>query len=45
VPVPVSVAVAKDLQDTIAAGLQDKGVDAVILSREDASGVKVRLPL
>ncbi len=44
VPVPVSVAVRKDLEDTIAAGLQDKGVDAVILPREKASGVKVRLP-
>jgi 3-hydroxyisobutyrate dehydrogenase-like beta-hydroxyacid dehydrogenase len=42
VPVPVSAAVAKDLQDAISAGLQDKGVDAVIISRENASGVKVR---
>ena len=44
VPVPVSIAVAKDLQDTIAAGLQDKGVDAVIISRENTSGVMVRVP-
>ena len=44
VPVPVSAAVRKDLEDTIAAGLGHKGVDAVILSRENASGVKVRLP-
>jgi 2-hydroxymethylglutarate dehydrogenase len=44
VPVPVSIAVRQDLQDAIETGLQDKGVDAVILSRENASGVKVRLP-
>jgi 2-hydroxymethylglutarate dehydrogenase len=44
VPVPVSTAVRQDIADTIAAGLGDKGVDAVILSREKASGVKVRLP-
>jgi 2-hydroxymethylglutarate dehydrogenase len=44
VPVPVSQAVAKDLLDTISAGLQDKGVDAVIISRENAAGVKVRTP-
>lgn len=42
VPLPVGDAVRKDLEDTIAAGLQDKGVDAVILSREKAAGVKVR---
>ncbi len=44
VPVPVGAAVKKDLQDAMDAGLQDKGVDAVILYREKASGVKVRLP-
>jgi len=44
VPLPVGTAVAKDLQDAIAAGLQNKGVDAVILSRENACGAKVRLP-
>lgn len=44
VPAPVAEAVRKDLEDAVAAGLQDKGVDAVILSREEASGVKVRLP-
>jgi 3-hydroxyisobutyrate dehydrogenase-like beta-hydroxyacid dehydrogenase len=44
IPVPVSEAVKKDLQDTIGAGLGDKGVDAVILSREKASGAAVRLP-
>ena len=43
VPVPVSTAVRQDIADTIAAGLGDKGVDAVILSREKASGVKVRV--
>jgi 2-hydroxymethylglutarate dehydrogenase len=42
VPLPVGAAVKKDLEDTIAAGFQDKGVDAVILSREKAAGVKVR---
>ncbi len=42
VPLPVGAAVRKDLEDTIAAGFQDKGVDAVILSREKAAGVKVR---
>jgi 3-hydroxyisobutyrate dehydrogenase-like beta-hydroxyacid dehydrogenase len=44
VPLPVATAVQKDLQDTIAAGFQDKGVDAVILPLENAAGVKVRLP-
>ena len=42
VPLPVGAAVQKDLQDAIAAGLQDKGVDAVIMPREKAAGVKVR---
>ncbi len=44
VSVPVSLAVRKDLEDSIAAGLQDKGVDAVIIPREKACGIKVRLP-
>jgi len=44
VPLPVGQAVRKDLEDTIAAGLGDKGVDAVILPLEEATGVKVRLP-
>jgi 2-hydroxymethylglutarate dehydrogenase len=44
VPLPVGAAVKKDLEDTIAAGFQDKGVDAVILPREKAAGVKVRSP-
>jgi 3-hydroxyisobutyrate dehydrogenase-like beta-hydroxyacid dehydrogenase len=42
VPLPVAEAVRKDLEDTIAAGLQDKGVDAVILPLEKAAGVEVR---
>jgi 3-hydroxyisobutyrate dehydrogenase-like beta-hydroxyacid dehydrogenase len=44
VPLPVGAAVQKDLEDTIAAGFKDKGVDAVILPLENAVGVKVRLP-
>jgi len=43
VPLPVGTAVKKDLEDTIAAGYQDKGVDAVILPLEKAAGIKVRL--
>jgi 3-hydroxyisobutyrate dehydrogenase-like beta-hydroxyacid dehydrogenase len=42
VPLPVGEAVKKDLEDTIAAGLQEKGIDAVILPFEKAAGVKVR---
>jgi 2-hydroxymethylglutarate dehydrogenase len=42
VPLPVGIAVQKDLKDTIEAGYKDKGVDAVILPLEDAAGVKVR---
>ncbi len=44
VPLPVGTAVRQDLLDAVAAGLRDKGVDAVILAREKASGAKVRLP-
>lgn len=44
VPLPLGEAVRQDLQDAMTAGLQDKGVDAVILSLENAAGVKVRLP-
>lgn len=44
VPVPIGEAVRQDLKYAMDAGLQDKGVDAVILSREEASGIKVRLP-
>jgi 3-hydroxyisobutyrate dehydrogenase-like beta-hydroxyacid dehydrogenase len=44
VPLPVGAAVSKDLENTIAAGFPDKGVDAVILTREKAAGVKVRSP-
>jgi 3-hydroxyisobutyrate dehydrogenase-like beta-hydroxyacid dehydrogenase len=44
VPLPVGETVRQDLQDAMAAGLQDKGVDAVILSLEKAAGVQVRIP-
>jgi len=44
VPLPVGAAVKKDLRDTIAAGFEDKGVDAVILPLENTVGVQVRLP-
>ncbi|MHB8105232.1 MAG: NAD(P)-dependent oxidoreductase [Dehalococcoidales bacterium] len=44
VPLPVGIAVKKNLEDTMAAGLTDKGVDAVILPLEKATGVKVRVP-
>jgi 2-hydroxymethylglutarate dehydrogenase len=43
VPLPVGTAACKDLQDAVAAGLGDKGVDAVIISREKASGSQVRI--
>ena len=42
VPLPVGAAVQQDLQDAIAAGLNDKGVNAVILPLEEKVGVKVR---
>ena len=42
VPLPVGMAVQKDMNDTIKAGYKDKGVDAVILPLEGAAGVKVR---
>jgi 2-hydroxymethylglutarate dehydrogenase len=42
VPLPVGEAVRKDLADAVAAGLSDKGVDAVILPLEKAAGVEVR---
>jgi 2-hydroxymethylglutarate dehydrogenase len=42
VPLPVGIAVQKDLNDTITAGYKDKGVDAVILPLEDTAGIKVR---
>jgi 3-hydroxyisobutyrate dehydrogenase-like beta-hydroxyacid dehydrogenase len=42
VPLPIGIAVKKDLEETIAAGLIDKGVDAVILPLEKATGIKVR---
>ncbi|MBN1692383.1 MAG: NAD(P)-dependent oxidoreductase [Dehalococcoidales bacterium] len=43
-PLPVGEAVKKELYDTIKAGYEDKGVDAVILPLEAASGVEVRVP-
>jgi 3-hydroxyisobutyrate dehydrogenase-like beta-hydroxyacid dehydrogenase len=42
VPLPVAEAVRKDLEETIAAGHRDKGVDAVILPLEKAAGANVR---
>jgi 2-hydroxymethylglutarate dehydrogenase len=42
VPLPVGAAVKKDLADVMAAGLGEKGVDAVILPLEKAAGIKVR---
>jgi 2-hydroxymethylglutarate dehydrogenase len=43
VPLPVGLAVQKDLNDTMTAGFSDKGVDAVILPLEKATGITVRL--
>jgi 3-hydroxyisobutyrate dehydrogenase-like beta-hydroxyacid dehydrogenase len=43
VPLPVGQAVEADLAAAIAAGLGDKGVDAVILPLEQATGVEVRV--
>jgi 3-hydroxyisobutyrate dehydrogenase len=43
VPLPVGEVVKKDLEDTIAAGFQDKSVDAVIVPLEKTAGVQVRL--
>jgi 3-hydroxyisobutyrate dehydrogenase-like beta-hydroxyacid dehydrogenase len=42
VPLPVGEAVRQDLENAIAAGFPDKGVDAVILPLENTAGVKVR---
>jgi len=44
VPLPIGMAVQKDLDNTVKAGFADKGVDAVILPRERATGIEVRLP-
>ena len=44
VPLPIGIAVQKDLHDTLTAGYADKGVDAVILPRENVTGAEVRLP-
>jgi len=43
VPLPVGIAVKKELQDTIKAGFSDKGVDAVILPLEKTTGVAARV--
>jgi 4-hydroxybutyrate dehydrogenase / sulfolactaldehyde 3-reductase len=43
VPLPVGRAVEGDLASAVAAGLADKGVDAVILPREQAAGIEVRV--
>jgi 2-hydroxymethylglutarate dehydrogenase len=42
VPLPVGEVVKNDLRDAIEAGFEDKGVDAVILPLEKATGVAVR---
>ena len=44
VPLPVGKAVKNDLEEAVAAGLGDKGVDAVILNLEATTGVRVRTP-
>ncbi len=43
VPLPVGIAVKKELQDTIKAGFSDKGVDAVILPLEKTTGAAARV--
>jgi 2-hydroxymethylglutarate dehydrogenase len=43
-PLPVGEVVRQDLAGAVAAGLEGKGVDAVILPLEKAAGVEVRLP-
>jgi 3-hydroxyisobutyrate dehydrogenase-like beta-hydroxyacid dehydrogenase len=43
VPLPVGEAVKADLEAAIAAGFGGKGVDAVILPREQATGMEVRV--
>jgi len=43
VPLPVGEVVQKDLHNAMAAGLENKGVDAVILPLEKAAGVVVRV--
>jgi 2-hydroxymethylglutarate dehydrogenase len=42
VPVPVARVVKADLAETVEAGRAENGVDAVILSLEEAAGVQVR---
>lgn len=43
VPLPVGEVVQKDLHNAMAAGLESKGVDAVILPLEKVAGVAVRV--
>lgn len=42
IPLPVAQVVKEDLSAALAAGMGDRGVDAVILSLEDTAGVTVR---
>ncbi len=42
VSLPVGMAVKKDLENLIQAGLTEKGVDAIFLPLEEAAGVRVR---
>jgi 3-hydroxyisobutyrate dehydrogenase-like beta-hydroxyacid dehydrogenase len=44
ISLPIGFAVQEELRSTIEAGYEDKGVDAVILPWEKATGVQVRLP-
>jgi 2-hydroxymethylglutarate dehydrogenase len=43
-PLPVGEVVREDLRQAVAAGLESKGVDAVMLPLEKAAGVEVRSP-
>ncbi|MDD5701736.1 MAG: NAD-binding protein [Dehalococcoidales bacterium] len=42
VPLPVGLTVKKDLEEAIESGYAKKGVDAVILNLEKATGIQVR---
>lgn len=44
ISLPIGFAVQEELRNTMEAGYEDKGVDAVILPWEKATGVQVRLP-
>jgi 2-hydroxymethylglutarate dehydrogenase len=44
ISLPIVFAVQEELRSTMEAGYEDKGVDAVILPWEKATGVQVRLP-